>query len=451
MMKPKDDDLFKDSVMSFGEHLNELRTVLWRSVLGIVIGVVFGFFFADWVIRFIQFPLEHALQDYYLENTHQEFLKIYPDATPEDVKRVLDRKMIFDRVWIDPQEVAGELAKNYPERIETLPLRSPQIKPVDLPNPAGLEKSLHQTNPAATRIWSRLSEDQRRTIDVLAEKPAPSPAEISATVRTLNQLLDDRELYRPEDFKEATKDFSSHDLEAIAGINDLSVDALRKLNWRLLAASLPNQLVPPHSELIEIMQWKPVVNDPRTRTKSFASQEGFMIWLKAALVVGFVLASPWIFYQIWSFVAAGLYPHEKKYVHIFMPFSLGLFLSGVAVSFFVFKPMLAFFFSFNRSLGIDPEPRISEWMSFVLILPLGFGLAFQLPLVMLFMERVGILTADAYLRQWRISVLVIWVIAALVTPADPYSIFLLACPMMLLFFGGIFLCKWWPRHEPLKR
>src|SRR4051812_43879212 len=123
-MKQKDDDLFKDSVMSFGEHLNELRGVLWRAVLGIVIGVAFGLFFADWVVRFIQSPLEHALQEYYLENTHQEFRKIYPDATPEDVKRVLDRKMIFDRVWIDPQEVAAELAKNYPERIDTLPLRS---------------------------------------------------------------------------------------------------------------------------------------------------------------------------------------------------------------------------------------------------------------------------------------------------------------------------------------
>ena len=66
---------------------------------------------------------------------------------------------------------------------------------------------------------------------------------------------------------------------------------------------------------------------------------------------------------------------------------------------------------------------------------------------MLFMERIGILTAEAYLKQWRISVLVIWVIAALVTPADPYSIFLLACPMMLLFFGGILLCKYLPRRR----
>jgi sec-independent protein translocase protein TatC len=134
-----------------------------------------------------------------------------------------------------------------------------------------------------------------------------------------------------------------------------------------------------------------------------------------------------------------------------MPFSILLFLFGVFVSFFVFKPVLAFFFSFNRSLGIDPEPRISEWLSFVMMLPLGFGLAFQLPLVMLFLERIGVFTVQTYLRQWRVSVLVIWVIAALVTPADPYSIFFLAGPMMLLFFGGILLCKWWPSERNKKK
>jgi sec-independent protein translocase protein TatC len=70
---------------------------------------------------------------------------------------------------------------------------------------------------------------------------------------------------------------------------------------------------------------------------------------------------------------------------------------------------------------------------------------------MLFLERIGVFTVQTYLRQWRVSVLVIWVIAALVTPADPYSIFFLAGPMMLLFFGGILLCKWWPSERNKKK
>jgi sec-independent protein translocase protein TatC len=168
---------------------------------------------------------------------------------------------------------------------------------------------------------------------------------------------------------------------------------------------------------------------------------------KASLIVGLVLAGPWVFYQLWTFVAAGLYPTEQKYVRVFLPFSIGLFALGVLMSALVFEPMLNFFLSFNRSMGIDPEPRISEWMSFVLFLPLGFGLAFQLPLVMLFMERIGLFTVKSYLRQWRIAVLIIWVIAAIVTPADPISIFYLAVPLMVLFFGGVLLCKWWPKER----
>ncbi len=136
----------------------------------------------------------------------------------------------------------------------------------------------------------------------------------------------------------------------------------------------------------------PSIMIPRTRTKSLSGQEPFMIWMKAALIAGFVIASPWVFYQLWMFVAAGLYPTERKYVHVFLPFSIGLFLFGVVCSTFVFPPILKFFLSFNRSMGIEPEPRISEWLSFVLFLPLGFGLTFQLPLVMLFLERIGVMT-----------------------------------------------------------
>ena len=126
--------------------------------------------------------------------------------------------------------------------------------------------------------------------------------------------------------------------------------------------------------------------------------EGFTVYVKASLLVGVLLASPWIFYQIWNFVAAGLYPHERRYVHIYLPFSIGLFLFGAALAFFVvFEPVLDFLLSFNRSMGIGPEPRINEWLSFVLILPVGFGIGFQLPLVMLFLERIGVFTVKSYL------------------------------------------------------
>jgi sec-independent protein translocase protein TatC len=141
-----------------------------------------------------------------------------------------------------------------------------------------------------------------------------------------------------------------------------------------------------------------------------------------------------------------LYPHERHYVHLYLPFSLGLFLSGAALAFFVvFEPVLNFLLGFNRSLGIDPDPRINEWLGFVLLLPVGFGIGFQLPLVMLFLERIGLFTVRQYLSYWRISILVIFVLAAVLAPPDPYSMLLMAFPLTFLYFGGVLLCKLLPR------
>src|SRR5690606_24772397 len=97
--------------------------------------------------------------------------------------------------------------------------------------------------------------------------------------------------------------------------------------------------------------------------------------------------------------------------------------------------------------NIDPDPRISEWLSFVLFLPLGFGISFQLPLVMLFLQRLGIIAVEQYLQKWRIAVLAIFVIAMVLTPADPISMLLMACPLTVLYFGGIALCLWMPKNR----
>jgi sec-independent protein translocase protein TatC len=198
--------------------------------------------------------------------------------------------------------------------------------------------------------------------------------------------------------------------------------------------------------MARILIWHAVEDDDRIKVKGMNAQEAFMIWIKAAFFFGAVVASPFVFYFLWSFVAAGLYPHEKKYVNYFLPFSLALFLCGAGLAFFfVFQPVLRFFFSFNQSLGIDPDPRISEWMSFVLLMPLGFGVSFQLPLVMLFLARIGIFDVEVYLAKWRIAVLVIAVLSMVLSPGgDPYSMMMMLVPLVLLYFGGIALCRWLP-------
>jgi sec-independent protein translocase protein TatC len=207
--------------------------------------------------------------------------------------------------------------------------------------------------------------------------------------------------------------------------------------------------------LVPILLWQPLSRDSRVSITTLSAQEAFGIYVKAALLVGVVLASPWIFYQLWTFVAAGLYPHEKRLVRLFLPISIGLFLAGVSLAFFfVFDFVLDYLLQFNEWLGLDPDPRISEWLGFVLVLPIGFGLGFQLPLVMLFLERIGVFDVETYASQWRLAVIVIFVVSAILTPADPYSLLFLALPLCLLYFGGLAICRWMPaaeagpRHQP---
>lgn len=179
-------------------------------------------------------------------------------------------------------------------------------------------------------------------------------------------------------------------------------------------------------------------------------EEPFMIWVKAGLIVGAVIASPMIFFHLWSFVAAGLHSHERRYVYVYLPFSVGLFISGVALAFyFVLQFVLSFLLQFNGQLDVAVEPRLSYYINFVLLLPLGFGLAFQLPLVMLFLERIGLIPVQAYVSSWRIAILVIAVISMLVTPADITSMVSLMVPLVFLYFLGVLMCLFLPKGRGL--
>jgi len=173
-----------------------------------------------------------------------------------------------------------------------------------------------------------------------------------------------------------------------------------------------------------------------------------MIWLKAAFVVAIVVASPGIFYHLWQFVSAGLYPHERRYVYFFLPTSLILFWSGAFLAFFViFQLVIDFLLDFNASMGIGASPRLTDYMSFALFLPLGFGIAFQLPLVMLVLERLGIISVTTYLSQWRIAVLAIAFISMILTPADIASFIGMTVPLVALYFLGIAMCHYLPRSS----
>lgn len=96
--------------------------------------------------------------------------------------------------------------------------------------------------------------------------------------------------------------------------------------------------------------------------------------------------------------------------------------------------------------------RIGEWLSFALFLPLGFGVAFQLPLVMLFVNQIGLVKVETYWQQWRVAIMIIFVLSMFLTPADPISLLLLAIPLCILYFLGIWMCHWMPPEKnPFER
>lgn len=183
--------------------------------------------------------------------------------------------------------------------------------------------------------------------------------------------------------------------------------------------------------------------EQRSALINTAPLEPVMIFFMVCLVTGLVLSSPWVFYQIWAFIAAGLYRHERAYVKKFLPFSIVLFLTGVLMCFYLILPVtLAILLEFNVWLGIEPMLKLNEWISFATILPLVFGLCFQTPLVMLFLSSIGIFQVDDYRSKRKFALLIMVVIAAVLTPGpDVFSQLMLAVPMYALYELGIVLVQ----------
>lgn len=322
-------DLFDDSVMSFGEHLEALRSHLIKALIGLTLAILVALYYSRGVMLEIQRPVTEALRKYY---------------SPEE------------------------------EKTPTLLDKITQYLPW----------------PTSTKT---------------TDTPKPPPDTITIDV----------------------------DLVALA-------QALHELNpaYPAPAADAPAKTFPLAIPREKLPGGKPQTTPTAT---TLTPEEAFMVYMKVAVITGLVFASPWVFYQLWLFVAAGLYPHERRYVYIYLPMSLGLFFAGVFLCFYGVIPfVLDFLFGFNKWLNLKPEIRITEWVSFAALLPIMFGVSFQLPLVMLFLEKINVFRAQDYREKRRISILVIAVVSMVLTPSDPVSMLLMMCPLIVLYEFGILLC-----------
>lgn len=343
LARPKD-DLFENSTMTFGEHLEELRQSLVKAIMWLGIGLAVGLLFADKVILFVQTPLQQAIQDF---NADRDLHRLgYEDPNADEIQPL--------RRFLSTNALVWEIVYDIPEELQDLTMDS--------------------LEPVAT------NEDGEAVSDVRTIKPVEM-------AKLLKELPD------------------------------------------------PTALQP-----------RVQLRENKTSLSSLKLEEPFMIWVKAGLIVGAVLASPMILYHLWTFIAAGLHAHERKYVYIYLPVSVTLFVSGVVLAFFlVLHYVLSFLLSFNGGMDVAVEPRLTYYVNFILLLPLGFGIAFQLPLVMLFLQRIGLFETDAYISSWKVAVLVIFILSMLLTPADVTSMIALALPLVFLYALGILMCKFIPR------
>jgi len=167
----------------------------------------------------------------------------------------------------------------------------------------------------------------------------------------------------------------------------------------------------------------------------------FMVPVKVTALVGFMIALPYVLYQAWAFVAPGLYEHEKKFALPLIVASSVLFFIGVAFCyFFVFGKVFAFIHDFAPK-SITPAPDIEAYFSFVITMFLAFGITFEIPIVVIVLVRMGIVSVQK-LKEARPYVVVgAFVIAAVVTPPDVLSQFMLAVPMCILYEAGLFFAR----------
>jgi sec-independent protein translocase protein TatC len=368
---PDPDDFFADTRMSFADHIEDLRTHLWRAIKGFGVAVVLSFCIGHIVLAYITAPVKDQLH---------EFWKRRIQNTVKDLENNSTYKVANQPTQFVPMMFYGPQLRAFLEGKDTKQFKRP-VLPAQQPQ-AAQEKSL----------WEKVFGNDK------TEEADPN-SEVISEDKVVTLWVAHGEPLREMALMQ----------EALRVVGDF--DTMSTLN---------------------IM-------------------EGFSVWFKVCIICGLVLGSPWIFWQLWSFVAAGLYPHEKRYVHVYLPISLGLFLGGVALcEIFVIPKAIEALLWFNEWLGFKPDLRLNEWLGFAIFMPVIFGLSFQTPLVMLFLGKLGIVDARTFQSKRRYAWFFLAVFAAVITPStDAVSMLFLWIPMSLLFELGIWLIKMSRPHTDL--
>ncbi len=175
--------------------------------------------------------------------------------------------------------------------------------------------------------------------------------------------------------------------------------------------------------------------------------EAFMAHMILSTFGGLFISLPFILFEIWQFVALALKENERRFIIFFFPMSILLFLLGVVFAYFVVIPMMYRFFLGFASDVLVPMVTVKNYISFVGNMTLAFGVVFQLPIVLVFLAKIGIATPEFLIQKRRHAIVILLIISAIVTPPDVISMIMMSVPLLILYELGIIAVKWSMRNK----
>jgi sec-independent protein translocase protein TatC len=184
--------------------------------------------------------------------------------------------------------------------------------------------------------------------------------------------------------------------------------------------------------------WSSLGLGERAELQALAIQDPLMVDVRVVMTAAIFLTAPYLFLQLWLFIAPGLYAREKRFVVPFVLTSMLMFLAGAAFAFTVVLPFIyEWMIDYSMGRGESIELELHSYFKSTTRGLVAFALVFEFPLLVAFLAKVGIVTEKTLIRFWRIAVVLIFIISGVLTPPDPISIFLMAIPMCVLYFASV--------------
>ena len=441
--------------MTFGEHLEELRRRVLFSLLYVFVGVVLALI------------CEKKLMDIALQPHQRAFRKAQKTKLVERLNNQI-RELAEKKIFIEPGAEGARFTTRdwelfFVGEVQRKNLITQLSEPFDS-FAGGLEEILPSLPPGER---AQFEQAYRQQGVLLAER-------VASHFATVNEFLPLPEI--PRRFKKYEDNLRAlvvsaeqqNDLLLGGWENSLASQISSFEEYNQFLSDRRKAVISSSASIEELQQVAPAGVDPKDqaledylldallgfdeimgdmhkteegRIMVISYLEQFYTHLKVALIFGLLFTFPFVLNEAWKFIGAGLYDSEQRYVKLFLPFSLGLFVVGALFGYLVLIPVALTFLAQWGGADINMAFTLGDYIGLFFTLTLVLGLVFQTPLIMVFLNRLGLVSVQGFGKARRLAILVGFVLSAFLTPPDPFSLLLMAVPLVLLYEVGILVCR----------